>query len=258
MKNFDFVRAAHECYESRVVDERLSPNDTMKNEWYLEVGRSAVDVILAACLSSRISRVQRVLDLPCGHGRVLRHLVQLFPEAQFDACDLDADGVKYCAETFGARPILSRPDLSEVDFGAQYDLIWVGSLFTHVSQKFAQRWLAHLARYLAPDGIVVATLHGRWSEHVHAKYPYIAAGRWKTILDGYRRDGYGYCDYAKEEVPGFLGGAYGVSLVSPRVSIGMIEQIPGVRIYSYGERAWADHQDVVVFGKPAFDKAWGT
>ena len=35
-----------------------------------------------------------------------------------------------------------------------------------------------------------------------------------------------------------------------------IETIPDIRMLLYRERGWADHQDVVVIGKPAFDKIW--
>jgi hypothetical protein len=44
-----------------------------------------------------------------------------------------------------------------------------------------------------------------------------------------------------------------VSLARPHVIVRMVEQIPGVRILLYAERAWADHQDVIAFGRPAFD-----
>lgn len=256
MHNFKTIQRFYSNYEANPIDTRLSPNETMDDQWYFEVGRSAVEVIIGACMASNVHKVERVLDLPCGHGRVLRHLVHLFPDAQFDACDLDKDGVDFCAATFGAKAIYSQPELTDVDFGAKYDVIWVGSLFTHTPERVTRRWMAHLAKFLSPNGIVIATLHGRWCEQVHQVAPYTGEERWQKILAGYNSHGYGYDDYIQEESHEYIADGYGISLVKPHVSIKMLEEIPGIRIFLYNERAWADHQDVVVFGHPSYDKAW--
>lgn len=256
MNNFDYINGLLRNYNSAIVDKRISPNDSMNNQWYFEVGRSAVEIIAAALMVSQLQRVNKVLDLPCGHGRVLRHLIHLFRDAEFHACDLDEDGVNFCSSTFGARPIYSKEELTNIDFGTKYDLIWVGSLFTHTAEIVTKRWTAHLARFLSPQGIIVATLHGRWSQHVHKVNPYIGEDSWKEILKDYSSTGYGYRDYLKEESHSFISGSYGISLAKPHVIIRDLEEIPGIRIYLYLERGWADHQDVVVFGHPGYDEPW--
>ena len=228
----------------------------MNNEWYFQVGRSAVDNILIAMASSRLQSVQKVLDIPCGHGRVLRHLACLFPGAEIHACDLDKAGVDFCASTFGAIPFYSQEELTQVDFGTQYDLIWVGSLFTHTNREATRRWAAHLAKFLSPRGIVVATLHGRWCQSVHKVSPYIAEDRWQAILGDYSTFGYGYRDYPKAESHSFISGSYGVSLAKPHAILSDLEEIPGTRIYLYIERGWSDHQDVVAYGRPKYNAPW--
>jgi len=256
MHNFNVIQGFYNYYLTCSVSTAISSNETMNNEWYFPIGRSAVEVVVAALFASNLQNVDRVLDLPCGHGRVLRHLVHLFPNAQFDACDLDTDGVDFCASTFGANPIYSRMELTELDFGACYDLIWVGSLFTHTSEEIMQRWLKHLTRFLNAGGIIVATLHGRWCEEVHKVSPYIGEERWREILYQYHSDQYAYADYAQEESHEYIADSYGISLAKPHNYMKLIQDIPGVRIYSYIERAWADHQDVVVVGRPAYNLAW--
>jgi trans-aconitate methyltransferase len=228
----------------------------MYNQWYFEVGASAIDNIVLAWISSGIDQINRVLDLPCGHGRVLRHLIKLLPDAQFDACDLDESGIAFCAETFGARPLLSNADLVQMQFDTAYDLIWVGSLFTHISHELTRAWLLHLTKFLKPRGFLVATIHGRWSEYVHKLHPYIAQERWNIILSGFRRSGYGYCDYLPEENHDYLHGSYGISLAKPHTIVTDMEQIPDVRLLLYRERGWADHQDVLAIGRPSFDEPW--
>jgi SAM-dependent methyltransferase len=256
MNNFEYIQRLLKNYETSVIDRRISPNDTMNNQWYFEIGQSAVENIVIACLVSKIQMVKKVLDIPCGHGRVLRHLVKLFPEAEVHACDLDTDGLNFCASTFGARTINSCEELTDIDFSCQYDLIWVGSLFTHTSQEITRRWTSHLVKFLSPQGIVVATLHGRWCEHVYKVVPYIGEDRWQAILEDYSSKGYGYRDYIKQESHSFISGSYGVSLAKPHATIRDLENISGIRIYLYRERGWADHQDVVTFGRPSYDERW--
>jgi len=243
-------------YYSTPLIETISPTDTMYNEWYLDVGVSAAENVIQAFHSSCLMRVNRVLDMACGHGRVLRHLVNLFPGAEFHGCDLDRDGVSFCRDTFGIKPHYSVEDFTKVDFGTKFDLIWVGSLFTHTSKEITQKWLAHLTKFLSPQGIVVATFHGRWCETVAKQHPYINEQSWKEVLAEYRETGYGYRDYERSENHSYIAGSYGVSLSSASVITGIAESIDGVRIFSYRERAWADHQDVMVIGKPAYDLAW--
>jgi SAM-dependent methyltransferase len=243
-------------YDPTTVDRRMSPYETMPGDNYFWVGSSAVEVVMAACLSSQLTEVKRVLDLPCGHGRVLRHLVRLFPTATFDACDLDASGVEFCAATFGARPVLSREDLTSVEFEHLYDLIWIGSLFTHTSADVTRKWLAFLAGLLSDKGIIVATFHGRWATQLQRLTPYIDEERWAQILAEYNATGYGYQDYAKGQGHDFISGSYGISAAKPHAVVEMLEEIRGTRLYSYRERAWGDNHDVAVFGRPDWNEAY--
>ena len=257
MDNFKSIQKYYQNYALSKVDKTLSPNETMAGDAYLEIGRNAVEVIITALLATQAQSVEKILDMPCGHGRVLRHLAQLFPQAQISACDIDRSGVEFCATQFGAQPIFSHEDLTQVDLKDEYDLIWVGSLFTHTSKALTAEWMEHLCKFLSPTGIIIATSHGRWSEHVHAHYSsYINETKWQNIISDYLSSGYGYSDYAEAESHNYIAGSYGVSLVRPSTLIEIVEQIPGIRIFLYGERFWADHQDVIVFGRPSINEPW--
>jgi hypothetical protein len=41
----------------------------------------------------------------------------------------------------------------------------------------------------------------------------------------------------------------------PHVIVNILEEIPGVRIYMYQEKAWGSNHDVAVFWKPDWDEA---
>src|SRR5438132_6598087 len=89
------------------VDSRISYNDGMykgDGEHYFRVGLSAIHCIDEALREAQIESVKNILDLPCGYGRVLRFLVHRFPQAHVTACELMPDAVRFCAETFGAKP----------------------------------------------------------------------------------------------------------------------------------------------------------
>jgi SAM-dependent methyltransferase len=254
-RDFGLLQQLLHNYNPNTVNRIISQNDTMRGDNYISVGASAVEVIITACAVANMTKVNRVLDLPCGHGRVLRHLVHLFPKAEFSACDLDADGVSFCASTFGARPIYSKEDLTTVQFDSTYDLIWIGSLFTHTSYEITKKWLQFLSTLLSHTGIIVATFHGRWAAQLHRLVPYLNEEYFQMILADYKSKGYGYHDYKKEESHEFISGNYGISVAKPHVLIEILEGIPNTRIYMYQEKAWAHNHDVAVFGRPDWDES---
>lgn len=255
-KDFSALRALQKRYDIRRVSTAMSPGETMPGPNYLWVGQSAIEVIMAAIAASQAKEIRHVLDLPCGHGRVLRHLAQAFPQATIDASDVDEEGVQFCAKAFGARPLVSRADLTMMSFPAEYDLIWIGSLFTHLPYGITRRWLTHLSGQLSPTGIIVATFHGRWTTRVQKISPHISdEAKWAGIMEDFIGKGYGFRSYETEEGHSFGEGSYGVSVSKPHAIVKMIEGIPDVRIFMYQEQGWGDNLDVVAFGKPKWDRS---
>src|SRR5262245_32651468 len=94
------------------VIRTISPNDEMfsaagREDVYHAIGRSAIECIVCSLNAARktTADVKRILDLPSGHGRVLRYLKAVFPDAEITACDLVRDGVDFCASALGALPV---------------------------------------------------------------------------------------------------------------------------------------------------------
>jgi len=141
----------------------ISPNDHMwitGQQWYFDVGRSALDCIKSALTTAHIAPTS-ILDLPCGHGRVCRMLRAFFPDAHLTVTDLDHDGVDFCAAQFNATPVYSHEDIWRVSLDQCFDLIWCGSLFTHLDAPQLPDFLGFFAEHLSPDGVLVFTTHGR-------------------------------------------------------------------------------------------------
>ncbi len=222
----------------RLIRE-IADQDSMydgRDEHYLSVGASALDCMRTA-LRGRVPR--RILDLPCGFGRVTRFLRAEFPRADITVCDLDRDGVDFCAATFGARPVYSTEDLAGLQIPGRFDLIWVGSLITHLSLGQTGALLDALAAILSPGGTIVASAHG----------PSIAAGlrNWgygleppqaAGLLRDYGDTGYGHCGYGG-------GAGYGISLTDQLFWTQYFNSKMLVMV-NYETKVWDGHQDIVV------------
>jgi SAM-dependent methyltransferase len=231
----------------------IHPDDHMWNtgqDWYFSVGECALRVVTFAVNMSWLPRVTSILDLPCGHGRVARHLRSGCPEAQMYVCDIDPSGVDFCAETFNGIGIHSQVELTEVTLPI-VDVIWVGSLFTHVDMVRTKRWLTYLAEHLTPHGVLVASFHGHWSVEMQKTSPMIDAESWDLILKSYQETGFGYAPYRDFDM-----GDYGVSLTRPGVVCDLVSAIPGVRLIGYMERGWADNHDVVMVTRNDRLRVW--
>lgn len=211
----------------------LSPNDAMFTEerHYFETGEKALGVIQDV-LDFEPSRI---LDLPCGHGRVLRWLRSAYPQAQITACDLDKDGVDFCAQTFDASPVYGSDNLEEVELGT-YDLIWCGSLFTHLD---APRWGEFLAFFRAHlDGMLVFTTLGPYMAELARqgdRYFRVQPDRREALVRSYDETGFGYAEYSGQ--PG-----YGQAVASPKWVLGQLEDF---ELVAYREQGWFPSQDVI-------------
>ena len=223
----------------------LAPDDAMFDgcaEHYLSVGLSAMRAIEAAIDGLPVPR--RILDLPCGHGRVTRLLRARFPDAAITVSDIDRAGVAFAASRFRAKGVPSDGDFRGLDLGDEFDLIWVGSLLTHLSALMARQLLDFSVRHMAPGATLVVSSHGTWVAKRLRSWGYGLGPRLaREVLEEYGRTGYGYRDY-----PGERG--YGISLIS-RDWIGAALAGSPLRLVSYTERGWDDHQDVLVLRRAA-------
>lgn len=251
---FTEIGTVYEGYSERGVSQKIHPDDVMYNtgeKHYFTVGLSALRCILSGLSFTWRSDISRILDLPCGHGRVSRHIRSAFPKAQLFFCDIDRSGVDFCSGNFAGSGVYSKPDLTAVELPNGLDIIWIGSLFTHIDKRRTVSWLAFLADHLSQNGIIVATFHGLFT-----------AKHWKPggnpdmrkIRRGFEDCGYGYARYRS-----FNMGDYGFSLSKPSAVLDIATDIPDTRVLSYTERGWANNHDVLVlcrndrltpFGKP--------
>ena len=194
-------------------------------------------------LLAGLKTVRSILDLPCGSGRVLRFLNQRFPEGEITACELERGPVEFCVRTFGARAAYSSLNLDEVSLGKKFDLIWCGSLVTHLNESGIVALMKLFRRHLAEGGLMIFTTHGDFvpGRIVRREFDYgLEAEQIERIGLDYPRTGYGFEDYPGEK-------DYGVSLTSPEWIRARVREVGGLREVFFKERGWDSHQDVFGF-----------
>ena len=234
----------------------VSRADTMLGEHdghYLSVGQSALAAVERA-LGGAAPR--NILDLPCGFGRVTRTLRARFPHAALTVSDLDRPGVDFSAREFDARAAYSVRDFRDLDLGEAYDLIWVGSLMTHLPAAQTEHLLSALRRHLSPGGAALVTLQGPSIIPRLRRTGYgLPPGGAEAVIEEYGRTGFGYRDYqGGEDVYGvaLTNDHYGISLTN-EAWMGAALEGCGLRLHAYEVQAWDDHHDIAVARFPEPD-----
>lgn len=241
---------AHYCSALPRIDRTIHENDDMFRTalrgWddYLIVGQSSVDVILHALVLAKVPDVHRVLDFGCGHGRVARHLRLLFPEASLFFTDIDETAWGFCARQFQGEGFSSFDDFEQLALPGNIDVIFLGSVFTHLDWSRSRTLWSKLFEALEPGGALIATFRGSQTYRMMMRDPgrFNAGGYYEQLLEDYRHTGFGYQDYK-----GFVN--WGQNLFSVGKVAELAEGHDRARLIGYKEWGWANIHDVAVWSK---------
>lgn len=236
------------------VESEIAPGDQMfvsgEGRHYLGVGLSALRNIEEALqVAGRDEPIRQVLDFPCGYGRVLRFLKVRFPEAAFMGCELQAEAVRFCRRCFDIETAPSEPDFSRIQLDRRFDLVWCGSLVTHLDEASTSALLACFDRHLAEGGICLFTTHGKATEDLlgsgQRSYS-LGQEAQERVLADYHATGFGFGEY--DDWPG-----YGISLTRPEKIRELADSASGGTWEEllYRQRGWDGHQDVFAYRKLA-------
>lgn len=243
------------------IIREISPNDEMivtnsphELKHYFSVGESALNSIkiIFDITKKNSNDIKNILDLPCGHGRVLRHLKSHFPSSSITVCDLNYDAVDFCAKTFDAVPVYSEKNIEQISIKNKFDLIWCGSLFTHLNIDSWHNFLVFFNSILNEQGILIFTVHGLWvaerMKNREANYGLDDDQVLNNMIDSYECKGFGFSPfkpiYMINQTKG-LQENYGISISSPSFVSSYLEKFPNLRLLTNIERGWDQHQDVV-------------
>jgi hypothetical protein len=224
----------------------LAPDDEMydgNDAHYLLCGASALNLIFAASQLAEVSP-HAILDFGAGAGRVLRWLHAAFPNAHLGAADLREKDMAFCRDQFGADTWKSGTDIAALEAPGTYDLIWVSSVFTHLSAENCGRLVDKLLSWTNSGGLLIMSTHGRTAllAQNHEDGYTLEAGDWRSVQDQYASVGFGYADYPDEA-------GYGVSLTKLSWWSALIERMPYARMVLLSEGMLGAHQDVMAIQK---------
>jgi SAM-dependent methyltransferase len=262
-KGANIYNDLYDQYLRAGIISALDPHDIenpMDAPWkmthYWQQGSDALSVCVAALISNKRSPPKDILDLPCGSGRVTRHFKAFFPEARIVACDLYETHYSFCSRELGVESCKSEENFDRLNFDRKFDLIFCGSLLTHLNERDYKAAIDCIVRSLSDTGIAVISLSGRHGEWVQEnKYQYIEPELYKKAMATVSNSGFGYVDYNEQllEAAWNEQSHYGVAMVRPSFATKHIEGISDVRILGFVERGWDDTQDILVIGKPGMN-----
>lgn len=179
----------------------------------------------------------------------MRWLRAANPHSEITGCDLNQHGVNFCAREFGAVPMYSQENLEAVEFPQPFDLVWCGSLLTHLPLEAQQVTLRRLLDWTREDGLVVLTLQGRFMASQLERGEADFADNVDTIglLRDFRERGATYRPYYESPA-----GSYGLTLNSPAYVGELLQQRSDVIVRAYLEQAWGVQDVLILYKKSGF------
>jgi SAM-dependent methyltransferase len=205
---------------------------------YLVAGVSAVRCIDHILAESKHD-VGRILDFACGYGRVLRFIKARFPAAEITVSDLDGKALEFCRRCFSVRAVRSSANFKRMTSCGSFDLIWCGSLITHIDENAAAYLLRFFYNQLLPGGVCIFTTHGTHATKFMHTYGLTASAQ-TEVLKEFHATGYGYADYPEHT-------KIGISVVSPERMTAIANAAGQWNRSVFLEQAWDGLQDVYGF-----------
>ncbi|RAK57174.1 hypothetical protein DJ018_04270 [Phenylobacterium deserti] len=177
-----------------------------------------------------------VLDFASGYGRLTRVLTQKLAPSQVFVSDIYAEAIAWQARTFGVNAVPSAPSPSEFRHDLRHDIVFVGSLFSHLPTELFHAWLARLYSLVAPGGVLAFSVHD------------------ETFLpEGQPLDPSGLSYFRTSESGSLDHDIYGMSYVSEAFVGEAIGRLPGAPGWRRFHKGLYENQDLYVVAGPGRD-----
>lgn len=100
-----------------------------------------------------------ILDFASGYGRVTRFLTGYYPPEKVYTSDIKPAAVDYQKKHLGCNGFYSDYDPFKLLVQERFEVIFVGSLFSHLNKDLYKNWLIQLIGMLEDTGILIFTVH---------------------------------------------------------------------------------------------------
>lgn len=183
-------------------------------------------------------RLGSMLDFASGYGRLTRILLQKLRPEQIFVADIYRDAIDWQRAAFGVAGIYSAPDPAALTYAGRHDLVFVGSMFSHLPAELFHAWLARLYALLAPGGVLAFSVHDE-----------------SFLPDGEAMDPSGIRYFRFSESGSLDADIYGMSYVSEAFVGEAIARLPGAPSWRRHPKGAYENQDLYVVGAAGRDVA---
>jgi SAM-dependent methyltransferase len=179
-----------------------------------------------------------LLEFASGYGCVTRHLPRVLPRAQITACDIHEEAISFIEDEIGQKALLSRSNPKDFELGAQFDIVFALSFFSHMPKTTWDDWLAALFRHVRVGGSLIFTSNGKYMLE-------------RTFKDSVSLSPEGFWFNRSSEQHDIDVSEYGTTIVAPEYVTRRIFQRLGGALAFFSPGFWWGAQDVWVVTKLA-------
>lgn len=112
--------------------------------------------------SKALSECSAVLDFGCGWGRIVRFFLKDVDESGLWGIDCYKEMIELCKAQHMRCNFAAINTMPPTSFAPDtFDLIYLYSVFSHLSEEAHLKWLGEFTRILKPGGMVIATTRPR-------------------------------------------------------------------------------------------------
>lgn len=207
---------------------------------YIKTGLNARNIVVKGALATfgELNNINNILDFASGYGRLTRHLLHDFNPNKIWVSDIKIEAVEFQKEEFLVNGILSSFNPEDFNPPVKFDLIFVGSLFSHLPQPLFEQWMIKLSSLLSNNGLFILT----------------------TLNAGFHRpdsaNDFDYVETSEDKMLNFVNGAivqddvYGMAFVSDDYMKNQIAQLKWMDDrYSVNRNGFGRRQDVYMVTK---------
>lgn len=263
LKSFPFIYKALRWFRLRCLGAvlrpkkvtgiygRIHPNDLMFStdspSYYRQVGYEAVGCVEEALslTGKNLTDVNALLDFGSGFGRVTRVFAQKMPPSKISVFDVDFQGPAFCSSEFGVKLLHFNGDWNAVPF-SKYDVIWAGSVFTHLSLKYSKEMLQLLTTILASDGLLVFTTHGEIAlkKLMNGDYGFHFSKYSKKVESEFASKGFSFVPYSY-----YQDKNVGMTWITKENMVSLVDDAFNgeLRLMKFKPGGWMNHQDVFMY-----------
>ena len=237
-----------------ILREDIHPNDDMYSgslDHYEACGKQFASYA-ELVKNDFVKNPQRILELPCGYGRVTRHLVNIFEPSKITSADIMPASVDFTSETFSVNGYKVTEPTNEFRGIPEksFDIAMMGSLITHFSEENTTIILKNFLSKITNDGVAIITTHGHraYERMINNDWFEITKNGYDSLKKSFESDNFGFANYSSDhsfekKTVEEVGDVYGVSLI-PHAWMDKTMRAMGYSITAHYPAGWDDHQDV--------------